>query len=140
MTQLDSPCIPYPGSKDKDGYGLKTIRIGSHAKKTFHAHRLVYMICYGWIPSDVVVRHRCDNPPCVNPLHLTTGTQTQNIADKVSKDRQAKGEKVWTAKLTAEQVLAIRADPRGKTRLAPIYGVSESLIGQIKARKIWRHI
>lgn len=37
--------------------------------------------------TDKVVRHRCDNAPCVNPAHLETGTQSDNTADMISRRR-----------------------------------------------------
>jgi len=39
------------------------------------------------IPDGHVVRHRCDNPPCINPEHLITGTQGQNIQDMIDRGR-----------------------------------------------------
>jgi len=34
-----------------------------------------------------VIRHRCDNAPCVNPSHLLEGTPEQNRADMVARRR-----------------------------------------------------
>lgn len=34
-----------------------------------------------------VVLHRCDNPLCVEPGHVYSGTQKQNIADMIAKGR-----------------------------------------------------
>lgn len=48
------------------------------------AHRVAYERWIGPIPENHVVRHRCNNPPCVNPDHLETGTQSQNNQDTVN--------------------------------------------------------
>lgn len=39
------------------------------------------------------ILHECDNPRCVNPLHLFEGTDKDNSDDKVKKGRQAKWKK-----------------------------------------------
>lgn len=62
------------------------------------------------------------------------------MADMKSKERQARGERLWAAKLTAEQVLAIRADPRAQTVIAVEYGVGQTQISKIKAGERWSHI
>jgi len=43
-------------------------------------------------------------------------------------------------KLTKEQVLEIRSDPRGARRLSRAYGVSQSTILEIRRREIWKHV
>ena len=44
-------------------------------------HRLIYKSYYGEIPNGMVVRHKCDNPSCINPLHLELGTRGDNAHD-----------------------------------------------------------
>ncbi len=59
--------------------------------KEVRAHRAAWELVNGPIPKDMCICHKCDIRNCVNPDHLFLGTQNDNIQDKVSKNRQAKG-------------------------------------------------
>lgn len=50
-------------------------------------HTFVYQEVVGPIPDGNVVRHTCDNPPCVNPRHLVLGTHADNQGDMVARGR-----------------------------------------------------
>lgn len=52
-----------------------------------YTHRISYRLFNGLIPEGHAVMHSCDNPPCVNPNHLSTGTQADNRRDCASKGR-----------------------------------------------------
>jgi hypothetical protein len=122
-------CWLWVGKKNQKGYGQMEID-----GRQFTAHRLAYQWEVADIPSGCVVRHRCDNPSCVNPSHLLAGTQADNIADRNSRGRQAKGEQSGRSKLTKEQVLEIRASSLGNVALARKYGVSDTHIRYIRKR------
>lgn len=88
-----------------------------------------------------MVCHSCDNPSCCNPEHLFLGTALDNKADCVSKGRHVKGSSVfWKAKLTEDDVLTIRADNRTSYAVAEQYGVSATLVQQIRKRNVWKHV
>lgn len=92
-----------------------------------------------------VARHTCDNPPCVNPAHLVKGTQVDNALDSVSRGRarRAQGEACASAKLTAADVLAIRAeaDRYGLVEeLGRKYGVAGNTIRSVRVGRTWRSV
>ena len=131
-------CIEWPSrSREKRGYGWFTFR-----RKNQRAHRASYEIHIGPIPAGQVVRHKCDNPPCVNPAHLELGTQADNINDAVKRGRISFGESRKHSKLTELQVLEIRelVKSRDVASIALEYGVSATNVRSIVKRKTWRHI
>jgi DNA invertase Pin-like site-specific DNA recombinase len=44
------------------------------------------------------------------------------------------------SKLTAEQAIAIRTDPRPTLKIAEQYHVTRTTIGEIKRRETWKHL
>lgn len=135
-------CWIWMAVKDKRGYGIYDKY--ENGKKIFRrfAHRFMWERVNGPIPQGVNVLHRCDNPSCVNPKHLFIGTHADNVADKVSKGRQQKGEQVHFAVLNEDQVRRIIA-LLGKQSIASLareYGVSWHAIYAISKGKSWKHI
>ncbi|HCA7769786.1 TPA: HNH endonuclease [Pseudomonas aeruginosa] len=80
----DGSCWEWSGAKDGKGYGTINSGCGKSPQK---AHRISYEMAHGPIPDGLVVRHKCDNPGCVNPSHLEVGTQKDNSADMVDRGR-----------------------------------------------------
>ncbi len=115
------------------GYGAFKMN-GKHQK----AHRVSYLIHKGEIGKGLVVLHSCDVPLCVNPDHLSLGTQADNIADMGRKGRQRAGRR-WTDEQIAEAKEMVRS---GQTKRAveAVFGMSEGTMTRVFQGKIWKHI
>ena len=53
----------------------------------FSAHVMAWALENGPVPSGLIVRHACDNPPCCNPAHLLIGTYSDNVQDMLKRNR-----------------------------------------------------
>ncbi len=130
-----SSCWLWSGAQSRE-YG----QIRAYGRK-MGAHIFAYELLKGPVPNGKCVCHSCDTPLCVNPDHLWLGTNADNQADKRQKGRSARGEmQRHTGKLTADQVLAIRASDTPRGTLADQYGVSKNTIRRIIIREDWAHI
>jgi hypothetical protein len=67
-------CIIWPGSKDKDGYGLV-----KYQGKCQRAHRLALQKkIRRELSIDECALHTCHHHGCVNPDHLMVGSRAEN--------------------------------------------------------------
>lgn len=80
--KMESGCWEWSGTRNSGGYG--DIRVDCRTTK---AHRYSWEIHNGPIPAGMLVCHKCDNPPCVNPSHLFLGTARDNVNDMIKKGR-----------------------------------------------------
>lgn len=67
-------CWIWIGAKIPVGYGVFNVK-----GKNIYAHRYVYELENGKIPSSLTVDHLCRNVSCVKPLHLEAVTLGENI-------------------------------------------------------------
>ncbi len=126
----DAACWAWTGQVDAGGYGY----MGRD-----RAHRIAWELANAeTLQPGLVVRHSCDNPPCCNPMHLLAGKDQDNVDDRVSRDRSAKGVANGRAKLTATEVLAIFVATDSLAEIAEKFGISKWTARDIKKGKIWR--
>lgn len=131
-------CWEWTKKRMESGYGMT-----SELRKTLLAHRVAYELSKGPIPEGLVVRHSCDNPPCCNPDHLLLGTYADNTEDAVSRNRVAFGERVHSAKLTAEEVREARIARAGGATISALsrkYLVARSTIRNAIKGKTWSRV
>lgn len=139
MTGGPAACWPWTGSRRDAGYGRLGIRT-----RTAQVTHLALEFAGHPRPQELFAIHSCDNPPCVNPAHLRWGTQLENMADKIARGHDTAGERNGSAILGVEEVRAIRAAySRGgvtQYELAEDFGVSQSTVGQIVRRGLWKSV
>lgn len=137
--EQNSGCWVWNYTRTSNNYGLLTIN-----GEQVPAHRFAYQWFIGEISDGLFVCHSCDNPPCVNPSHLFLGTHSDNMRDASDKGRLKnggrEGAKNGRAKLTEDDVRAIRAASGTLHEIAEQFGVKHAIIGKIRTQKAWRHI
>lgn len=130
-------CWLWQASTNQGGYGRLLVN-----GRSIQAHRHSWQLANGPIPVGRIVCHSCDTPRCVRPDHLWLGTHRENVRDAIDKGRFARGERMGTAKLTDEQVRAIRDLLQTETAasVARKFGLPYMTVSAIKHRKAWTHI
>jgi hypothetical protein len=131
-------CWLWVGYRDRDGYGH--IKIDS---KSELAHRVAWLLSGCVIPDELQVLHSCDVTFCVNPKHLFIGTNADNVADKVKKQRQSRRAKHGRAVLTEDDVITIRflrefhRKEFTLKQISEYYGISITHVHQIEYHTRW---
>lgn len=116
---------------DKKGYG----RFAVGGSRRMRVARWAYQHFIGPVPEGHHVLHHCDNPPCCNPAHLFTGTQSDNMLDAYAKGRKQSPRQ----RLDRDAVTQIRLRRGEKHRdLAREFGVGRSTITDIMRGVTWQ--
>lgn len=132
-------CWPWKGRIGRNKYGL--IRNNGFP---FIASRIVFAASGGVFTEEKpLALHKCDNRACCNPAHLYAGDDADNTADKIARNRIPKGANGPARKLTADQVLEIRAAfARGENpfAVAAKFNISHSYAHRLVKREAWTEI
>lgn len=145
-TTYENDCWSWIGPKGSHGYGRFCWNGTSNT-----AHRFAYEQSFGPIPKGLFACHHCDNPLCVNPIHLFAGTEADNNLDMRLKGRgsappdtaRKPGEGNPMHKLTDTDIQEIRrrraAGEKGRY-LAKVFNVDPSTICSIHKGRSWTHV
>lgn len=111
----------------------------------YKAHRYSFEFYNGPIPPGAFVCHHCDNPACVNPAHLFTGTALDNTLDMISKRRKGIIRNPRHKLLNMEIATAIRKyhkDNPGipQKEIAIVFNTSPAQISRILKNQIWQEV
>ena len=91
------------------------------------------------LPSNIQIRHKCDNTRCVNEKHLEPGTSKDNTQDCIERGRRAKKYRLHTRQciVSDETIKAIRAEPERLKHwhIAEKYGVSIGYVSKLRNMK-----
>jgi hypothetical protein len=132
-----SGCWLWTGSYFRNKYGR--FRVNG---KSCLTHRLAFELINGYDPGSYCVLHHCDNPRCVNPAHLFTGTQKDNLIDMDKKGRRKnpdiRGSKNPNAKLTLKNVKYIKRSTKSNSELGKELGITPTQVGYIRRGKSWK--
>lgn len=138
----EAECWEWQGDRFHND-GIKNYGKLQFKKTCTGAHRFSYELHYGQIPEGLIICHKCDNPPCVNPHHLFAGTYSDNMFDASKKGRLFVGkyENGSNAKLLNSDVKHIRKlhtegmSPKEIAEYYPI--VSYAHIWRVATNKSW---
>lgn len=137
-----SGCRVWHGSTDgRMGYGKLT-----WGGRYQFAHRLSWEDANGrTVPVGLVVKHACDNPRCINPEHLSIGTQAENVAEQFARGRarRMRGSAHVLSRLSPEDIRAIRTRAAAGERQADLgreFGLSQPGVSRIILRRSYKDV
>jgi hypothetical protein len=132
-------CLKWPFALGRDGYG-RIHRDGGGALTT--ASNYMCEVAHGPRPSP---RHECAHScgkgreACVNPRHLYWATPQENQNDRVGHGTSNRGTRQWKAKLTEDDIRAIRAmsHTAPQSDISALFDIDRGHISAIINRKKW---
>ena len=132
----DPACVEWPHGVSTHGYGMTRVD-----GKVTTAHRAVLLLANPPTdPSLHALHGECHNKLCIRPDHLSWGSRSENMMDKVRDGTSNRGERCAKAKLTEDDVWdilgSLDAGVQAKA-LSERYRVSQVTISDIKHGRRW---
>ena len=101
--------------------------------KHYTAHRLAYFFVYGF--KDCIIRHKCDNPLCCNPLHLEQGTDKDNAQDCTCRNRHFSRKSKFSKK-DVDKMRELHNNGNTQMEISKIYHTSDGTICKLLQGKV----
>ena len=117
--------------------------------KTESVHRLILFAFVGPCPPGMECCHEDGNRLNNKPSNLRWDTHAANCKDRSKHGTQARGERIWKAKLTESQIRSMRSEFESKPNLPRMiryqlagqkYGITSDAARHIIARRNWKHV
>jgi hypothetical protein len=131
-------CLLWPFLANTNGYG----QVSLNGKRKIVAR----MMCehrHGPPPSPKhQTAHTCGKGhlACVNPEHVIWATPRENNSHKWAHGTMNVGTKNGAAKLTPEDVAAIRASRLSLSKCSRLFGISIATASRIRSKQLWAHV
>ena len=137
VTHPGPDCLIWPYGRNGRGYA----EVKSQARST-GVHRIVCSRVHGNAAPNMEAAHSCGrgHDGCVTGAHLSWKSRADNFQDRMEHGTWPVGEQSPRAKITDDDVRAIRASGLTQGALGKLYGISRQQIGNIQSGKSWSHI
>lgn len=120
-------------------YLCVTLADGARREQRF-IHDIVAEVFIGPKPNGMETRHLDDVRSNNTVTNIRYGTHRDNEDDRMRNGRVPRGERHGCAKLTEEQVRAIRCSNEPPSSLSQRYSVTSAHIHAVRTRRVWCHI
>lgn len=117
VPEPNTGCWLWAGKLDRDGYGHMHICLDGKWTTT-PAHRGMWQLRHGPMPSGKLACHSCDTPSCVNPDHIWPGSPRENTHDCIAKGRSGTRPRV-PDRLNIKRTTVARAEAAGRDPSVP---------------------
>lgn len=132
-------CWYWIGTGQNEGYGVVY-----KDQKPKLAHRMSFELYKHAIPSGMIVMHSCDNRKCVNPDHLSLGTNKDNMQDMIKKGRKVIGKRRQPDRRITEddarEIKRMYAEGVPPKEISRIKNMIHSTVESICYNVSWKHI
>lgn len=135
MIRITDDCWIWEGCLNTDGYP----KVGFNGNSNGKGHRVIYQLTHP--EEDIigkVIRHTCDNPRCVNPEHLLSGTNHDNMMDKMVRGR-AKCNKLQPEEVKRMREIYNKGGIKQK-ELASMFGIDHRTVSYIVRNLTWKWV